>query len=313
MKFPTVLVALCLSAVTAHASVGHGSGALASRHHHAALVSRKEDTPLEKTARRRCRARDPSSTPTAEAPKKTEEPKPKPKPENPNNGGGGSGGGKTTTAGGGACGGPNAQSKPSRDSGPNGNINYLNCGIDGGGWNPPNINMGNVVYKSLDEALAMPDSPFKNCGEYIHLFNRFAGETGVPAIMLASIAMQESSCRPWTVGDGGEQGLMQITRDKCEGRSDEACRNPEFNIGTGARYLAGRVKAADGNLVLAAGGYNGWYRKLTKEAATRARWSKCCKCQNNLDYIHQLFNGWMQGVDAYKHNMRVYNNLADCS
>jgi hypothetical protein len=37
----------------------------------------------------------------------------------------------------------------------------------------------------------------------------------VPSILLASIALQESSCNPATVGGNGEQGLMQLTVDKC--------------------------------------------------------------------------------------------------
>ena len=37
----------------------------------------------------------------------------------------------------------------------------------------------------------------------------------VPAIMLASIAMEESTCNADNVGGAGEQGIMQITADKC--------------------------------------------------------------------------------------------------
>jgi hypothetical protein len=48
----------------------------------------------------------------------------------------------------------------------------------------------------------------------------------VPAILLASFAMQESSCNPSSVGEGGEQGLMQITKDKCKGAPNNDCLNP---------------------------------------------------------------------------------------
>lgn len=37
--------------------------------------------------------------------------------------------------------------------------------------------------------------------------------------------MQESSCNPHTVGGGGEQGLMQITRDKCGGAPGGNCQD----------------------------------------------------------------------------------------
>lgn len=38
--------------------------------------------------------------------------------------------------------------------------------------------------------------------------------------------MQESSCNPETVGGAGEQGLMQITKDKCNGAPGGNCRDP---------------------------------------------------------------------------------------
>ena len=47
----------------------------------------------------------------------------------------------------------------------------------------------------------------------------------VPSILLASIAMQESTCNPNTVGGAGEQGLMQITPDKCHGAPKGNCKD----------------------------------------------------------------------------------------
>jgi len=47
----------------------------------------------------------------------------------------------------------------------------------------------------------------------------------VPPILLAAIALQESSCNPYTVGGAGEQGLMQITPDKCDGAPGGDCMN----------------------------------------------------------------------------------------
>ena len=38
--------------------------------------------------------------------------------------------------------------------------------------------------------------------------------------------MQESSCIPTTVGGAGEQGLMQITVDKCGGAPGGNCQDP---------------------------------------------------------------------------------------
>lgn len=64
------------------------------------------------------------------------------------------------------------------------------------------------------------------CTKFVHLFEKYGGQFGIPAIMLASFAMQESSCNPNTVGGGGEQGLMQITKEKCGGAPGGNCRDP---------------------------------------------------------------------------------------
>jgi membrane-bound lytic murein transglycosylase MltF len=37
--------------------------------------------------------------------------------------------------------------------------------------------------------------------------------------------MQESSCNPSAVGGAGEQGLMQITREKCKGAPNGNCKD----------------------------------------------------------------------------------------
>ena len=58
----------------------------------------------------------------------------------------------------------------------------------------------------------------------------------VPSIMLASFAMQESSCNPNTVGGGGEQGLMQISPDKCDGAPGGDCKNAVSDIQIGSLY-----------------------------------------------------------------------------
>lgn len=57
------------------------------------------------------------------------------------------------------------------------------------------------------------------------------------------------------------------------------------------------------------GQYNGWTSGMSYNSATAAAYSSCCVCQNNLDYLFQMVNGWMQG----KSNIRgSFNNLAVC-
>jgi soluble lytic murein transglycosylase-like protein len=146
------------------------------------------------------------------------------------------------------------------------------------------------------------------------MFEQYGAQYGIPAIMLASFAMQESSCNPNTVGGGGEQGLMQLTHDKCGGAPGGDCKNPDFNIRTGAKYFADTLNNNNGNVIVSVGSYNGWYRGLTVEKATAARHSSCCRCQNNLDYLHQFFNGWLQNINAYDNSFPLgkYFNLNVC-
>ncbi|ELU37088.1 SLT domain-containing protein [Rhizoctonia solani AG-1 IA] len=160
-------------------------------------------------------------------------------------------------------------------------------------------------YKDLGAELASGNSIFKNCAQYWDAIDDASGET-VPAIMIASIMMQESSCNKDTVGGGGEQGLMQITHEKCAGAPGGNCRDPWFNIHTGARYLKGQVDANGGNVLK-----NGWVDGMTIDSATAARWSACCSsCFPSS--LHQFLNGWLQGKDAYSNGLGVYNNLAVC-
>jgi soluble lytic murein transglycosylase-like protein len=99
--------------------------------------------------------------------------------------------------------------------------------------------------------------------------------------MIASFALQESSCQPNTTGEGGEQGLMQISQDKCTGAPDGNCKDPvsfffpflvrnthciyekDFNIGVGAKFFANTLKNNNGNVIQSIGQYNGWFVGMT--------------------------------------------------
>ena len=57
--------------------------------------------------------------------------------------------------------------------------------------------------------------------------------------MLASFAMQESTCYQWATGGNGEAGLMQIAPENCKGAptwsGSNGCWNVDFNIERGAK------------------------------------------------------------------------------
>jgi len=202
---------------------------------------------------------------------------------------------------------------PTQTSGPNGQENWMNCGLNGAGWSPPNITIPQIVTVELSTALQNPQSPFLACSSYLSIFNKYGSLYEIPPILLASFAMQESACNPNAVGEGGEQGLMQISMDKCGQLSEQACRDPDYNIGTAAHYFMQTLQQIDNNVFAAVGMYNGWDVGLTVAKATAARNSSCCRCQNNLDYLQQFFNGWCQNVDPRVLNMGIYFNLEVCN
>lgn len=211
------------------------------------------------------------------------------------------------------CGPSGATEEVTATTGPNGKLDWLNCGInDAGGWTPPHIAISDIKTKSLSSAVLQTDSPFKACKAYVDMFEQYANEYGFPAILLASFAMQESSCNPNTVGGNGEQGLMQLTKDKCGAAPGGNCKDPNYNIKTGAAFFASLLASNSGDLLLSIGHYNGWFPSMTYGDATAAANGPYCTRQNNLDYLFQFLNGWCQNIDAYDSHLGKYFNLNKC-
>jgi len=202
-----------------------------------------------------------------------------------------------------------ATSQITAQSGPNGHIDWLNCGINGQGWTPAPVQLEELIVVPLKSAR---HTTFAPCSDLvIAIFEKYGKQHNIPSILLASFAMQESTCNPNVVGGAGEQGLMQITPEKCHGAPNGNCKDIDFNIKTGAAYFASLLEGNCGDILLTIGQYNGWKLGMTHGDATRAA-PTCCRCQNNLDYVHQFVNGWLQGVDAYKKGLGKYHNLNKC-
>jgi len=211
--------------------------------------------------------------------------------------------------------GPNGATKTTTETtGPNGSEDWLNCGVKtSSGWSPPKVTMEDAVYVSLDDALKDSKSPFKSCSKYLSIFQAAAAKYNIPDILLAAFAQQESSCTPSERGGGGEVGMFQLSQDKCPGgKVSSACLDATTNTNIAAAYIAKQLDSMDGNLLQMIGEYNGWELKMTVADATKAAKSSCCRCQNNLDYIHQFMNGWLQNKDAYSVKMGSYQNLDVC-
>ncbi|TKY87025.1 hypothetical protein EX895_003702 [Sporisorium graminicola] len=203
----------------------------------------------------------------------------------------------------------NCGASGANDNQPNGSQNFLNCGLTSGGWNPPKLSLDQLKILSATQAA---DSPvFAPCKDNLWAFQAAEKAHGVPATVLMSFAMQESTCNPSVTGGNGEQGLMQITPDKCGGAPNGNCKDPWFNVDTGAKYFKTTLDQCGGNLLQAIGQYNGWSVGLTVQKATAAKSQGNCYAQNNLDYLYQMLNGWFLGK-ANTYDMGTYKNLASC-
>lgn len=213
-----------------------------------------------------------------------------------------------------ACGASGAVEQVTATAGPNGSIDFLNCGINGAGWNPPYVTIDDIVTKELSSVAWTPNSAFTACQPYVGKFEQYGAQVGIPAIVLASFAMQESGCNPATVGGAGETGLMQLTSDKCGNAPGGNCADVDYNIQTGAQFFSQTLKDNGGDLLQSIGQYNGWYKGLTFNAATAAAHGGNCREQNNLDYLMQFLNGWVLDINAYSHNppLGKYFNLNAC-
>ncbi|GAA5994421.1 uncharacterized protein JCM10292_002055 [Rhodotorula paludigena] len=202
------------------------------------------------------------------------------------------------------CGDSGAREESSEDGGPNGAQSWLNCGLSKenpeGKW----IKVSQIKTLTLEEALAK-GSLYEPCKPHIKLFEKYGEEYGIPPILLAAFAMLENA------QGTGPYGLMQITDDKCGDAPGGNCAEADYNVKTGAAYFAQVLKDHHENLLLAMGTYNGWYDGLTYNKATAAKDSGCCVCQNNLDYMQQMLNGWVMGIDG--HSLGTIHNLNVCS
>jgi hypothetical protein len=61
-------------------------------------------------------------------------------------------------------------------SGPNGHIDWLNCGIDGPGWSPAPVKLEDLVVVSLDSARHTTFSPCSD--QIIATFNKYGEHLG---------------------------------------------------------------------------------------------------------------------------------------
>lgn len=175
---------------------------------------------------------------------------------------------------------------------PNGSEDWINCNMKGSGWNPPHVT---VEQLRVGDATTL-QSKFPMCSQDIlDIMTQVSHETSIPAQLLLSIAIRESTCNVNARGGGGEVGLMQVAANRCPNGDINSCHQPYNNIKLGADILREKLASADNNILQALGMYNGWMPGMTFDEAHN---SPQCSHNRNRDYVHSIVNGFMQGTDA---------------
>jgi len=76
------------------------------------------------------------------------------------------------------------------------------------------MTVSELTYVDLTDDLGSGNLPFAPCKQYFSMFNSVAKANGTPPIMMASFAMQESTCNPKSYS-ADCYGLFQLSGDKC--------------------------------------------------------------------------------------------------
>ncbi|KAH8171773.1 transglycosylase SLT domain-containing protein [Sarocladium implicatum] len=188
--------------------------------------------------------------------------------------------------------------------GPNGSEEWLNSGLRDGGWNPPFLDINSLSHVSLEDYYGGVGS---RCAQYDENFRASGEKYNIDPAILAFIAMQESSCN--ADAGGPTPGLMQCDPSNCPNGSG-SCQYPvQDNVDCGAQVLRNYLDNAGGNAVHALGAYNGWFtaddntglnggKGLTTDYPCSSE-GQSRGVPQNLDYLHEVLNGWFQGYDIY--------------
>ena len=173
----------------------------------------------------------------------------------------------------------------------NGSEEAINKGIgEKSGWNPPMLAMAGLRTIGLGEFC----QTFKEAAKYEAFFVEAGKKYRINPTLLAAIAMEESHCDPGVSASGNPAnagGIMQI-----QGQAEKGSNDPAANIMQGARELRHHLDDAKGSVIEAVGSYHGWQRGLVVKTMIVPPWGGASM---NLDYVHQVLNGWCQGVDGY--------------
>ncbi|KAJ5376080.1 hypothetical protein N7509_012966 [Penicillium cosmopolitanum] len=164
------------------------------------------------------------------------------------------------------------------NTGPNGSEDWLNTGITDGGWKPPFLALEDIYHISLDTFYGGIGS---SCKQYDQYFQSAGSKYNVDPVILAV------SCANYPNG--------------------ECTDSIQDNVDAGTNYLQDQIKSNGGNAIQAFGAYNGWFvagnglndnKGLTEDYPCSSE-GQSNGVPQNLDYLHQVLNGWLLGLDVY--------------
>ncbi|OQD73705.1 hypothetical protein PENDEC_c014G01305 [Penicillium decumbens] len=104
---------------------------------------------------------------------------------------------------------------------------------------------------------------------------------------------------------GPTLGLMQVS---CDNYPNGQCTDSiQDNVNAGTNYLTSRLNSTGGNAIEAFGSYNGWFTAnsgLNDNKSLTVDYPCSSEGQSNgipqkPDYLHQVLNGWLMGLDVY--------------
>lgn len=144
-----------------------------------------------------------------------------------------------------------------------------------------------MAHVSIDDFYNGIGSP---CKKYDHHFQTAGSKHGVDPVILAVLAMQESSCD--ADAGGPTPGLMQVSCDNYPG--GRCTDSVQDNVDAGTKYLKDQLDSAGGNAIEAFGSYNGWFtagsgmngvKGLTEDYPCSSE-GRSNGVPQNLDYLH---------------------------
>lgn len=193
---------------------------------------------------------------------------------------------------------------------------WFNTGVDGSGWNPPYLNFTTLYHIDRPTFYAGVGGA---CQQYDQYFQIGGDSHGIDPVILAFIAMQESSCQ--ADAGGPTPGLLQVS---CDNYPNGVCTDSiQDNVNAGANYLQQQLIASGNNAIAAIGSYNGWFvageglngnNGLTEGYPCSDEGRSNGEPQN-LDYLQETLNGWFTGQDVYgdQNWIGTYNCQGSCN